>query len=213
MKYCKTVVVASFVIGYAVKSFLAPSTAGELYSALEKKLTKDPMKYEQVIDQTRELATQLKSEANPHPTKQGYVQFKDLRLVLKEEQDGNLTVLVNKHTTEEQEIKYINGRTTVGVYEERLESVKYETLQRGKEIVIETKKKVEQKAKGFRDDIKEKLDGAYEKAKEFKDDIMEELDDTYNRFRDLLPEDGSKEPALQIPRKDKKSNNDREMSL
>ncbi len=165
MRYQRsTIAVAAFVAGYILKSVLSPSTPSELLSALEKRITKDPIKYEQVIDQTIEFAHQAKAEANPQPVKQGYVPFKDIRLVLIEEQDGDLTVLVNKYTHEEKPIQYIDGKTAVGTYQERLESVKDEAIQQGKQLIIDAKDIAKEKTKGIGDKVKEKATEFYDWA-------------------------------------------------
>jgi F0F1-type ATP synthase membrane subunit b/b' len=169
MKYAKTTVAAAFVAGYILKSVISPSSPEALLSKLEEKLTKDPVRYEQVIDRARESAHQLKAAANPHPTKPGYVQFKDLRLVLMEEKDGDLTFLVNKHTSEHKEIKYVNGRTAVGSYKDRLESLQYEAIQEGRELVVGAKEKAEKYTNQVKDTAKksvDKISELYNNAKE-----------------------------------------------
>lgn len=140
MRYKTTIAVVAFAAGYILRSAFAPSTPSELLSSLEKKISENPSKYEMVIDQAREFSHLMKAKANPGDTKQGYVPFGDLRLDLKVEDDGNLTVLVNNYTSEEQPVKYVNNKTAVGTYQERLESVSYETVQKSQDFLSGVKK-------------------------------------------------------------------------
>lgn len=149
--------VAAFAAGYAVKSLLAPSGPAELSSALEEALAKDPVRYEQVIDQTREFAHHLKAQANANPTMPGYVVFDGLRLDIQAGPQGDLAVLVNKQTQEAQAIQYINGKTAVGSYEDRFDSVKHETLQDGKKLAVKAK----EEAVSLKDRAVNKLNGWY----------------------------------------------------
>lgn len=154
--------VAAFAAGYAVKSLLAPSGPAELSSALEEALAKDPARYEQVIDQTMEIAHQMKASANQHPTKEGYAPFADLRLALREQEDGDLTELVNNDTGETQPISYVNGRTAVGGYGGRLKSLTHETIDKGAQLVAGVKEDIE--TKGFWKYFKERTSGIRDTA-------------------------------------------------
>jgi len=124
MKYGTMIGVGAFIAGYVVKCILTPSTPSELLSSLEKKITRNPIRYEEVIDRTREFSHSMKVASNPHPTKPGYVQFKDIRLALREYTEGDLTVLVNTNTGEALPIQYnVEGRTAVGTYSDWMKSL------------------------------------------------------------------------------------------
>lgn len=151
------IAVAAFAAGYVVKSIMAPSGPAELSSALEEALAKDPVRYEQVIDQTMESAHQMKASANQHPTRESYVPFADLRLVLREQEEGDLTELVNNDTGETQPISYVNGRTAVGGYGGRLKSLTHETIDKGAQLVAGVKEDIE--TKGFWKYFKERTSG------------------------------------------------------
>lgn len=145
MRYKRiAIAAAAFAAGYILKSVLAPSTPAELLSVLERKIMQNPAAYEMVVDRAGESMHQMKAEANPQPAKPGYVGFKDLRLALRQEQDGNLAVLVNKYTGEEEPVAYVNGKTAVGTYSDRLESVRHEAMQEGKMLIVGTEESVKE---------------------------------------------------------------------
>lgn len=183
-----TIAAAAFAAGYILKSILVPSAPAELLSALERNITQNPVAYEMVIDQAGEFMHQMKAEANPQPIRPGYAQFKDLRLALIEQQDGDIAVLVNKHTGEEEPVQYINEKTAVGTYSDRLESVRYEAMQDGKMLIVGAEESVkkdicaEQAKKQEDKGILEKIFdfGNSIKPDWFKERIDEPITDLYN---------------------------------
>lgn len=112
------VMALAFALGYLAHSYIPPRTPAYHLSALEKQVSKDPVRYEQIVDQIMEFAHDMKAAANPGPAAQGYVEFKDAKLELEKQQgyQGNITELVNKKTGEKKPLTYINGKMAIGTY-------------------------------------------------------------------------------------------------
>ncbi|MFH1307734.1 MAG: hypothetical protein ABIH72_02690 [archaeon] len=152
------ILAVGFLAGYILKTAISPITPPELLSKLEERMTENPAAYEEVIDRGLESFHNFKADANPGRTAEGAVEYRDLRLVLKETPEGNFPVLVNNNAEYEGKIQYVNGRTTVGSFEERYETVKFEAKQRGMQMASEAKKK----AKGLADSMMEKANEMYD---------------------------------------------------
>lgn len=112
------VIALAFAMGYLAHSYIPPKTPAYLLSKLEKQVSKDPVRYEQLLDQIMEFAHDMKAAANPGPAAQGYVGFNDIRLELEKQQgsQGNITQIVNKKNGEKRPLTYINGKMAIGTY-------------------------------------------------------------------------------------------------
>ncbi len=174
MKYAKT---ASFIAGAAAYALMtatvfAPSPQGR-YAKLERIVARNPAKYEHVIDQAREGMHQLKAGLYEGATAHGSVDFGDVHLEVMLTPAGSSTILENKNTKESQPVAYINGRTAVGEYNDRLASVAFETFQKGKHLVIGEKEQpmerrtFEEQAREWYDSAKDALTRAYRKAEDW----------------------------------------------
>ncbi|MBI5390296.1 hypothetical protein HZB02_02310 [Candidatus Woesearchaeota archaeon] len=108
------VTAAIFGAGYVTHGFLGPTKPQNYLEAMQYAVGKDPAQYEQVIDQTREWSHQMKAQAHPVPTAEGYIPFNNVRLEMKVNGGSSYPILVVKSSGQQEGVRYMDGKLRVG---------------------------------------------------------------------------------------------------
>lgn len=138
--------VAMISAGYFANNYF--STPGQLQGRFEEKVKLNPKQYEQVVDRAYHFSHDIIA-LNNGKTKEGYVPFGDLELLSERTNHGSITVIANSKTREILPVHYINEKTAVGTYSQRLDTIKHETLDKSLKLGEDVKKKLENLFEGL----------------------------------------------------------------
>lgn len=190
------IVVASFGAGYAARKALDKPSPDVLQTRIESIVSENPKDYQTLARHSREFWHQALAFSIPSAS-DGYAGFNDVRIGTRKKGANTIAVLVNKRSNDVHPILYVNGKMAVGSYQERLESVKFETLEQGKNLVIEAREKAEEKARSFLEFLRDIDQNLQSKKPEWLKKVDKKATDLSYKLRDVTVEtiDWSKKQA------------------